>query len=69
MQVGGTDLEAALKSAIAGGYVAEMSGQTYTVTSPIITVGGNLMAIMLRIGIALLVLCVLSFIITGGHIR
>jgi Ca2+-binding RTX toxin-like protein len=36
MQVAGTDLEAALKSAIAGGYVAEMSGKTYTVTSPIV---------------------------------
>ena len=36
MQVAGTDLGAALRSAIAGGYVAEMSGQTYTVTAPIV---------------------------------
>ena len=36
MQVAGNDLGAALRSAIAGGYVAEMSGQTYTVTAPIV---------------------------------
>ena len=36
MQVAGTDLGAALRSAIAGGYIAEMSGQTYTVTAPIV---------------------------------
>src|SRR5512138_1661894 len=36
MQVSGTDLATALKNAIAGGYVAEMSGQTYTVTQPIV---------------------------------
>ena len=36
MQVAGTNLEAALRNAIAGGYVAEMSGQTYTVTQPIV---------------------------------
>ena len=34
MQVTGNDPRAALRSAIAGGYVAEMSGQTYTVTAP-----------------------------------
>src|SRR5262245_3527164 len=36
MQVSGSDLATALKNAIAGGYVAEMSGQTYTVTQPIV---------------------------------
>ena len=36
MPVAGTNLEAALRNAIAGGYVAEMSGQTYTVTQPIV---------------------------------
>ena len=36
MQVSGTDLAAVLKNAIAGGYVAETSGQTYTVTAPIV---------------------------------
>ena len=36
MQVTGNDPGAALRSAIAGGYVAEMSGQTYTVTAPIV---------------------------------
>ena len=36
MQVAGNDPGAALRSAIAGGYVAEMSGQTYTVTAPIV---------------------------------
>ena len=32
MQIAGTSLETALRNAISGGYVAEMSGQTYTVT-------------------------------------
>ncbi|HYI06383.1 MAG TPA: right-handed parallel beta-helix repeat-containing protein, partial [Reyranella sp.] len=36
MQVAGTNLETALRNAISGGYVAEMSGQTYTVTQPIV---------------------------------
>ncbi len=36
MQITGTSVETALRNAIAGGYVAEMSGQTYTVTSPIV---------------------------------
>ncbi len=36
MQIAGNDLGAALRSAIAGGYVAEMTGQTYTVTAPIV---------------------------------
>jgi hypothetical protein len=36
MLVGGTNLETALRNAISGGYVAEMSGQTYTVTQPIV---------------------------------
>ena len=36
MQVTGTSLETALRNAISGGYVAEMSGQTYTVTQPIV---------------------------------
>ena len=34
MQIAGTSLETALRNAISGGYVAEMSGQTYTVTQP-----------------------------------
>ena len=36
MQIAGTNLETALRNAISGGYVAEMSGQTYTVTQPIV---------------------------------
>ena len=36
MQITTTDLGAALTAAMAGGYVAEMSGQTYTVTAPIV---------------------------------
>jgi len=36
MQITTTDLGAALTAAMAGGYVAEMSGQTYTVTQPIV---------------------------------
>ena len=36
MQIAGTTLETALRNAISGGYVAEMSGQTYTVTQPIV---------------------------------
>ena len=36
MQIAGTSLETALRNAISGGYVAEMSGQTYTVTQPIV---------------------------------
>ena len=36
MQIAATNLETALRNAIAGGYVAEMSGQTYTVTQPIV---------------------------------
>jgi hypothetical protein len=36
MQIAGNDLGAALRSAIAGGYLAEMTGQTYTVTAPIV---------------------------------
>ena len=36
MQIAGTSFETALRNAISGGYVAEMSGQTYTVTPPIV---------------------------------
>ena len=36
MQIAGTSLDTALRNAISGGYVAEMSGQTYTVTQPIV---------------------------------
>lgn len=36
LQITTTDLAAAMKAALTGGYVAEMSGQTYTVSSPII---------------------------------
>lgn len=36
MQIATTDLAAALSTAMAGGYVAEMSGQPYTVSLPIV---------------------------------
>lgn len=36
MQVSGSDLATILNNAIAGGYVAETSGQTFTVTAPIV---------------------------------
>ena len=36
MQITTTDLGAALTAAMSGGYVAELSGQTYTVTQPIV---------------------------------
>lgn len=36
MQIAGTNLETALRNAISGGYVAEMSGQSYTVAQPIV---------------------------------
>ena len=36
MQVASTDLAAVLTAAIAGGYVAETTGQTFTVTQPIV---------------------------------
>jgi Ca2+-binding RTX toxin-like protein len=36
LQITTPDLAGALKAALAGGYVAEMSGQTYTVSSPIV---------------------------------
>jgi hypothetical protein len=36
MRIAGTSLETALRNAVSGGYVAEMSEQTYTVTQPIV---------------------------------
>ncbi len=36
MQVASTDLAAVLTAAIAGGYVAETTGQSFTVTQPIV---------------------------------